>query len=736
MNRRARHEPQQAGLPADDAPAAAAVVAEGAGAPAPASSRASGAVDEGNVDTGGPRIDGIGGSDLEGGAAGGPYAAFWRETERLTEAGALRRLSGAFARFVATLGAGEGASGGRGTSGDGALLLAALVLSELEGRGHSCLLLSDLAGDPAALLGWLDDDWKALARAARPLPRGAKGWSARLAACEQVWQAGNLDYGQPLVLDTEAAGGSGARLYLRRYWRDETLVAASIRARALDRRQVDTARVHAWLDQLFGARRPDDAAQGPDWQKLACAVALRGAVAIITGGPGTGKTYTVARLLALLFATAPDAARQRVALAAPTGKAAARLKQSIDKALGELAERVGAALPLRELTARMGAARTLHSLLGARPDTRAFAHHRGNPLDVDVLIVDEASMVHLEMMASLLDALPPGAILILLGDKDQLASVEAGAVLGDLCHDAQAGNYDAATLDYVKAASGEDVPAAFAGAGGALAQQTVMLRHSRRFGGPIGRLALAVNRGDVEAAIAELRSGAPLRWIERAQQQHAIALAEDGYRPYLQLLRATLARAADGCAAHDDHEQRVRAVLQRFEAFRILCAVREGEWGVQGLNGAIEARLEQAGLVRRGGDWYVGRPVMVTRNDYGTGVFNGDIGLTLDDPARPGSLRVYFLEGDKVRSVLATRLRHVETAYAMTVHKSQGSEFAHTVLALPKEGGAVLARELVYTGITRASAAFTLVTPSAAVLGEAVERRTHRASGLRAMVER
>jgi exodeoxyribonuclease V alpha subunit len=640
------------------------------------------------------------------------HTAFWQEVERLTEAGELRRLSGAFARFIATLGA-------AGQSDSTPLLLAALVLSELEGRGHSCLLLSDLAEAPAALLGWAEEDWKALAKAAKPLPKNVKGWIAQLAACEQVWQVGNLDYDQPLVLDD-------SRLYLRRYWRDETLVANCVRARALERHPVEAAAVRTWLDVLFASQRTADEGAKPDWQKAACAVALRGSVAIITGGPGTGKTYTVARLLALLFAVAPDAARQRVALAAPTGKAAARLKQAIDKALNDLAERVGEALPLRELTTRMGAARTLHSLLGARPDSRAFAHHKGNPLDVDVLIVDEASMVHLEMMASLLDALPQGATLILLGDKDQLASVEAGAVLGDLCHDAQAGNYDAETLAYARAASGEDL-GAYAGAGGPLAQQTVMLRHSRRFGGPIGRLALAVNRGDVDAALAVLREGGPLRWIEHAHQHHAIALAGDGYRPYLEQLKA---------GPTGSHEDWVRAVLQRFEAFRILCAVREGEWGVEGLNGAIELRLDHAGLIRRGGDWYVGRPVMVTRNDYGTQVFNGDIGLTLEDPARPGSLRVYFLEGDKVRSVLATRLRHVETAYAMTVHKSQGSEFAHTVLALPKEGGAVLARELVYTGITRASQEFTLVTPGAAVLGEAILRRTHRASGLRGMIER
>jgi len=636
--------------------------------------------------------------------------ALWEATARLTDAGELRRLSGAFARFVASLG---GASP--------AMLLAATVLSELEGRGHSCLQLGDLAGDPAALLGWTEEQWQGLASSVAPLPKSAKAWAAQLAACEQVWKVGDLDYGEPLVFD-------GERLYLRRYWRDETAVAASIRARAGGmKREIDTAKVHSWLDLLFFSQR---ASETPNWQKLACAVALRGSVAIITGGPGTGKTYTVARLLALLFATAPDAARQRIALAAPTGKAAARLKQSIDKALGELAERVGEALPLRQLTERMGAARTLHSLLGARPDTRSFAHHAGNPLDVDVLIVDEASMVHLEMMASLLDALPEGAMLVLLGDKDQLASVEAGAVLGDLCHDAQAGGYTGETADYVRIASGEALPGEFLGHAGPLAQQTVMLRHSRRFSGPIGQLALAVNAGDAAGAEAVLRNGdaAQVRWIEHAHQHHVVNLALAGYQPYLELL-------ADRPAG-STHEDWVRSVLGRFEAFRILCAVREGEWGVAGLNTAIEARLDAAGLLRRGGEWYVGRPVMVTRNDYGTGVFNGDIGLTLSDPARPGSLRVYFMEGDNVRSVLATRLRNVETAFAMTVHKSQGSEFRHTVLVLPEDRHGILTRELVYTGITRASAEFTLVSPSGSVLAEAVARRTHRASGLRTLIER
>jgi len=626
----------------------------------------------------------------------------WQEVAVLTEAGELRRLSGTFARFIGTLG-----------HGSAPLMLACVLLSELEGRGHSCLMLDELAADPAALMGWSEEQWRALAAAVAPLPKNTKAWIAQLGACDQVWQVGELDFDQPLVLD-------GERFYLRRYWRDETLVAHNVRVRAREVRSVDTAQARIWLDLLFDA---DASAAPPDWQKLACAVALRGSIAIITGGPGTGKTYTVARLLALLFAMAPDAGRQRVALAAPTGKAAARLKQSIDKALTELADKVGGALPLRELTARMGAARTLHSLLGARPDTRAFAHHHGNPLDVDVLIVDEASMVHLEMMAALLDALAPGATLILLGDKDQLASVEAGAVLGDLCRDAQAGGYTDASAAYVQAASGEAIPDVYRGAGGALAQQTVMLRRSRRFGGPIGQLALAVNEGDSARAEAVLREGGALRWIEQAHQHHVVQLGADGYAPYLNLI-------ADGPGG-GEHDHWVRAVLHRFEAFRILCAVREGEWGVVGLNEAIAQRLDAAGLIRGRSEWYVGRPVMVTRNDYGTGVFNGDIGLTLADPARPGSLRVYFLEGDDVRSVLATRLRHVDTAFAMTVHKSQGSEFRHTVLVLPRDKGSMIARELVYTGITRASAEFTLVTPGSAILPDAIARRTRRASGLR-----
>jgi exodeoxyribonuclease V alpha subunit len=623
--------------------------------------------------------------------------------DQLVDQGTLRALAATLARFLAEQG-----------ERDPAVLLAAALLSEMEGRGHACLPLERLADHPAEALAGDHAAWLQLAAAAP----SAADWPQRLAAAHSVWQPDQLDLrGAPLVLDR-------GRLYLRRYWQFETRVAGAITARLNAAGTPDPVRLRTMLATIFG---PADDGAAFDWQRAACALAPVGRLSVITGGPGTGKTYTVARLLALLFALSPDPAAMRVALAAPTGKAAARLKQAIDGALGSLAARLGPELPLTDLAARIGSARTLHRLLGARPDTRKFRHHAGEPLPLDVLIVDEASMIHLEMMAALLDALPEHATLVLLGDKDQLASVEAGAVMADLCTEAEAGAYRPETAGWLAATTGQTLPPVFHGAGGPLAQRTVMLRESHRFDGPIGVLAAAVNAGDGAAAEAALRasSGGVLDWLAPARLEAVIQLAcgqpDAGYRP-------CFARLAQGPG--EDWQAWARELLAAFDRFRLLAAVREGDWGVAGLNARIAAALAAQGLIRPRGEWFAGRPVMVTRNDPALGVFNGDIGLTLPAPRDPTRLCVVFADGECLRTVLTSRLRDVETAWAMTVHKSQGSEFSHTVLVLPDRANPVLTRELVYTGITRARERFTLATPNPMLFGVALATRTQRASGL------
>ena len=647
--------------------------------------------------------------------------------ERLADVGLLRRLDSALAAFVAQ----------QDAQAEPALLVATAVLAQMEGRGHSCLPLAALPTNPNEILAWPKEAMPVQLSLWEQLPSTLSAWLQALRRSPVVRVVGGAgatpDLGQPLVL----LDGAAPLLYLRRYWDYERSVAAQLAQRTtIDAVPLDEALVKRWLDRLFSTSTAQ-----PDWQKLSCALALRGRLSVITGGPGTGKTYTAARLLALLFATAPDATQLRVALAAPTGKAAARLKQSIDFSLLELTEAVQPELDLASLVQRMGGARTLHSLLGARPDTRRFAHHAGNLLDVDVLIVDEASMIHLEMMSALLQALAPTARLIFLGDKDQLASVEAGAVLGDLCRDAQQGNYAADTLAYAQRVAGQQLPAQFLAKGQALplAQHTVMLRESRRFGGPIGQLALAVNTGDAPGAMELLRAqtqsglNAELWAREGGDVDAVVRSAVQGrgsaasYAAYAEVLAQGRGQRF---ATELEHQQWVAVVLQAFDRYRLLCAVREGAWGVSGLNRSVEAALHQRGAIQKNGEWYAGRPVIVTRNDAQLGVFNGDIGMALPSFSDPARLRVYFMQGEKFHHVSTARLAHVETAFAMTVHKSQGSEFEHTALVLAAQGGSVLSRELVYTGITRARSAFSLWSEVPGLLVSAMGSPTQRNSGL------
>jgi len=640
--------------------------------------------------------------------------------------GWLRHLDRALARWVAEL----------DPQARPELLMATALLAHLEGRGHTCLPLEALVREPAALLAWPAPAPQALAQAWHALPQGLDDWLEALRRSPVVHEEGVApDQGQPLVL-----GGSATAplLYLRRYWGYETRVAQALRERASAPLPVDEALARQWLARLFAPAQPGQVPDAPartegdaevDWQQLACAVALRSRVAVLTGGPGTGKTYTAARLLALLAAMEPPGRPWRVALAAPTGKAAARLRQSIDGALQDLQTPLQGVLDVQALAQRLGPARTLHALLGAQPHTRQMRHHAGHPLDVDVLLVDEASMVHLEMMAALLDALPASARLVLLGDKDQLASVEAGAVLGDLCRYAARGAYDSETVAYAQAVAGQSIPPAYAATAEPppLAQVTVMLRESRRFDGPIGALALTVNQGDAAAARAAFAPTHTLLAALRPATPHAVcdlALQSDG--GWADYAASVLAPPTDP----SQHPEWVKGVLRSFDRLRILCAVREGEWGVSGLNAAVQKTLAtHAGLPVQAGEWYAGRPVMVLRNDAQTGVFNGDVGVALP-PADGQGLRVWFLDGETLRSVAVMRLPDVQTAFAMTVHKSQGSEFAHTVLVLPPGGAEVLSRELVYTGITRARERFTLVEAADGLLEAALSRPSVRASGL------
>ena len=635
------------------------------------------------------------------------------------------------------------------------LILAAALASHQLGRGHACLDLSATLDDPGTALS-LPPEGSRAADALDPVPLPA-----------QVLQGVTLTHWQAMLERPELVGSGpgdtplvriGVRLYLRRYWHYEQSVRQAIQERlGAPAPETPAATLRPVLDILFPASARAEMAT--DWQKIACALAARSPVSILTGGPGTGKTSTVVRLLALLQTLALDrptdpgepAQPLRIRLAAPTGKAAARLNGSIAEALDRLpfdrlanGAAVRAAIPPKVTT--------LHRLLGSRPDTRRLRHHAGNPLALDVLVIDEASMIDLEMMAAVLSALPRQARLILLGDRDQLASVEAGAVLGELCRRAAQAHYTPATRDWLHSATGESIGIALVDANGtALDQAIAMLRHSHRFSADsgIGRLAEAVNAGDRQATEQVLADGhADLTLLpvaspdEDALRQLVI---DGGYRHYLEAIRQPPPAEGGGQDATDAWAS---AVLTAHGRFQVLCALRRGPWGVQGLNRLIERLLRQAGLIGATDDWYAGRPVLVTRNDAALGLMHGDIGITLPLDTGPGAgtstgtgtsrqapgLRVAFrdiAQPGGVRWVLPVRLQAVETVYALTVHKSQGSEFDHVALLLPDAPSPILTRELLYTGITRARSHLTLVRPGAPrVLQEAVRTRVLRASGL------
>ncbi|NDU86286.1 MAG: exodeoxyribonuclease V subunit alpha [Ferrovum sp.] len=624
---------------------------------------------------------------------------YWSET------GLIRALDYALARWIYT----------HDPKADWRVLLAAALLSHLESLGHTCLEVNQIAfNDPTESLQ------ASTTPVSPPPPHLVPIWLNALKHCVLVGTPSTLT--PPLVLQ-------GSRLYLRRYWHFETMVAQELRLRTESTAPMtpDADLAHHWINQLFPAtvRSPVT----PDWQKVACVLALKGRFTVITGGPGTGKTHTAARLLTLLLALTPHARTMRIALAAPTGKAAARLNQAIFSALHELTPRLEKVLDLSPLIAHLSPACTLHSLLGARFGTRQWRHHGANPVALDLLIVDEASMIHLEMMATLLQAIPPHCRLILMGDKDQLSSVEAGAVLGDLCELAEQGNYRPETLSAIQHLSGVELPPEFMNPQGSnLSQHLVMLRHSHRFGSAIGQLACAVNAGDEATVLNCLHQGEStgVRWIPRGEPSLFAHLALDSKQTnYFAFFQCIQSRPKEP----DQQESWIRKVITTFDRFRFLCAVHDGPWGVNTLNQMVEQQLTAFEWIKSQGEWYEGRPVLVTQNDHELGIFNGDIGITLRVVPEKSPLRVFFVTNEGIRSVSISRLNQVATAFAMTVHKSQGSEFEHTCLILPGNHTNVT-RELIYTGITRARAALTLITDSPQTLTQGIARRVQRSSGL------
>jgi len=508
------------------------------------------------------------------------------------------------------------------------------TLSRAVRLGNICL---DLAAPPA---------WEGEPPFAWPTLEAAL---AAVRQCNAVKEPGIL---APLVLQ-------GTRLYLRRYWDYEQSLACALKERA------------------DGGNLSSPSAEP---QELAIQTALAKDLTIISGGPGTGKTTTAVEILANLSASS------RIVLSAPTGKAAARLEEAVRNGFAKK----GMAAPVTR-------ASTLHRLLGSRPGSASVRHDARNPLALDCLIVDEASMVALPLMAKLFAALPAHAKVILLGDRDQLASVEPGSVLADIA--------DAA-----------------AGGDSRLSDCFVTLTTNHRFGNDsaIYRLCQAVRSGDEATAITVLeQSGLPDLGCQPTPAEASLkeklrAPVLEGYRPYL--------KESDPAAA-----------LKAFGQFRMLCAPRRGPYGVESVNELVAEILSEEGVIPDNrGDVYRGMPVLITRNDYQTGLFNGDIGIILPDPnERSSQLFAWFPSDDgSIRRIPCASLPDREPAYTMTVHKSQGSEFEKVLLLLPDRDTPILTRELIYTGLTRARTRIDVWTNrDIFCLGAA--RRTERASGLK-----
>lgn len=611
------------------------------------------------------------------------------DLNRLYHGGILSLLDIHFAGFVERL---------AGTR-DPQLWLAAAMASSYTGQGHICLDLSSL--DQKRLLDAEDGKDPIVCP-------NLNDWCKKLRKTAVVGTPGEY---APLILDDRS------RLYLHRYWDYQEKLARSIRKRVHDDEEdMDMASLRESLERVFGTSFISGSpGQGEDidWQKVAAFTSLMKRFCVISGGPGTGKTTTIVRILALILEQTKSINLQ-IALSAPTGKAAAKLQEAIKRGKKKLN------CPVKIKEAIPEEASTLHRLLGSIPGSPYFRHHAKNLLPVDVVVVDEASMVDLALMSKLTQALPPQARLILLGDKDQLASVESGAVLGDICDRNYVRSFSRPFRNHLKRVMGYEIPSQPNGRGGCgMEDCIVQLQKSFRFGGGSGLrvVSQALNSGDADRAITLLRGGqyGDIKWRDLPRPGELPRMLKDtierGFRDYLE--------------GRDAPE-----VFQRFDGFRILCAIREGPYGVMALNTLVEQVLKKEKLIETDRRWYPGRPLLITRNDYDLRLFNGDVGIILPDPQADNELRAFFLTPDGgVRKFHPLRLPEHETVYAMTVHKSQGSEFGQVCLLLADRDVPILTRELIYTGITRAKE-HVEIWGTEAVFRAAVSRRIERRSGL------
>jgi exodeoxyribonuclease V alpha subunit len=701
------------------------------------------------------------------------------ELKKWKELGLLRAIDYHFGQFISELGA------------DNLTVLSATFCSEYLGLGHICLPVNEIAKQLNDKCLKTNNDLKGFCESydlscllQNPLPACNSETHALLTQSACV-SANDIENKAPLSLEYGA-------LYLRRYALFEQLIADKLLhqpqiiimgdvKKELDKLfEVNYEYIyHAWcknkeqslpslcekyLDVLMKnsldwsaiencfkhANCAQDLASLEqliplssrcDWQKVSAALALTSARCVISGGPGTGKTTTVTKLLALLLQVREDL---NIKMVAPTGKAAARLTESITHALDDLDvhQSIKDRIPTQ--------ASTIHRLLGVKVNSNHFRFNESKRLNLDLLLVDEASMVDLPLMAKLLMALPEHARLILLGDKDQLASVEAGAVLGDICAFMNAGYSDQKAKQLAEltgfdsllsSQSNTQISIQKTAQGNAhtssqsnrtsMADKLCLLQKSYRFDqySGIGYLATAINQGKASSKqmLTLCEKYDDLNHYANNDSSHALLsqMIVTGYSTYLNNIQKI----------ESDNRELPKKLLKQFSQFKILCAIREGNWGVMGLNQLAETQLNKAGLItinidnnQFASNWYVGRPVMITQNNYHLGLYNGDIGLCLLD--ENDQLRVYFQMADgEVYDFQPSRLPSHETVFAMTVHKSQGSEFDHTVLALPQTQVPVVTRELIYTGITRAKKQLTLFA-DLPLMARAIKEKTLRFSRL------